>query len=217
MANPRIVRALALASCLAAGLLGLAAVEPVPPAPEAPGAGSAPPADPPAGDLLIASAQIQDPRFYHTVILLLRHNADGAFGIVVNHPLARETVAHLLAATGEEDKSVEGDVPVFSGGPVQPELGFLVHSAEYRRAGTLAVDGKVAMTASRDALKDIGHHQGPKQFFFAFGYAGWGPGQLEGEIAHNDWFVTADDPALVFAEDSGSVWDRALARRGQDL
>jgi putative transcriptional regulator len=209
-------RALALASCLAAGTLGIAAVDPVMPAPDKQAPGDVT-ADPPPGELLIASAQMQDPRFYHAVILVLQHNQDGAFGIVVNHPIAKETIASLLAAAGDDDKSVEGSISVLSGGPVQTQLGFLVHSADYRRAETMAVDGKVAMTASKDALRDIGHGQGPKKFFFAFGYAGWGAGQLEGEIERKDWFTTPEDPDLVFDQDRAEVWDHALARRGREL
>ena len=209
------VRRAALAVvCLVAAALGLAAVEPTPlsPAPE-----NAAPADPPPGSLLIASAQIQDPRFYHAVVLILQHTKDGAFGIVINHKLATETIAALLAATGDDDKSVEGTIPVVSGGPVQPELGFVVHSADYRTADTMPVDGKVAMTASKEALKDIGHGKGPKKYFFAFGYAGWGAGQLEGEIARNDWFTAPEDNALLFDDDRDTVWDKAIAKRGQDL
>lgn len=199
---------------LAAAALGLAAVEPTPlsPAPE-----NTAPADPPPGNLLIASAQIQDPRFYHAVVLILQHTKDGAFGIVINHKLATEKIAALLAAAGDDDKSVDGTIPVFSGGPVQPELGFVVHSADYHTARTMAVDGKVAMTASKETLKDIGHSKGPKKYFFAFGYAGWGAGQLEGEVARNDWFTATEDSALVFDDDRDTVWDKALARHGQDL
>ena len=203
--------------CLGAAALGLAAVEPVPMSPDIPGSADAATADPPPGQLLIASAQIQDPRFYHAVILVLQHNQDGAFGIVINHPLASEPVAKLLAAAGDSDKTVEGSIPVVSGGPVQPELGFLVHSADYRRPETMKVDGTVAMTASKEALRDVGHHKGPKKCFFAFGYAGGGPGQLEGELARRDWFTAPEDTALVFDDDRGSVWDKALARRGTDL
>jgi len=73
------------------------------------------------------------------------------------------------------------------------------------------------MTATRDTLKDIGHHKGPEKFLFAFGYAGWGAGQLDGEIARKDWFTLPEDPALVFDEDSGTIWNRALTRRQQEL
>lgn len=200
--------------CLTAAGLGLAAVEPTPlsPAPK-----NAAPADPPPGNLLIASAHIQDPRFYHAVVLILQHTKDGTFGIMVNHPLATEKIAALLAAAGDDDKTVEGTIPVFSGGPVQPEMGFVVHSADYHTADTMPVDGKVAMTASKEALKDIGHGKGPKKCFFAFGYAGWGAGQLEGEIARNDWFTASEDSALVFDDDRDTVWDKALAKRGTNL
>jgi putative transcriptional regulator len=216
MAKTNYGRAALVGWCLAAAVFGVAAVEPGTPNPfDTPNL--TPSADPPAGSLLIASAQIQDPRFYHAVILLVRHDNDGAFGIVVNHPLAEETIAKLLAAIGEDSAGVEGSIRVFEGGPVQPESGFLIHSAEYHRAGTLAVDGKVALTASKDALRDIGLHQGPKQCFFAIGYAGWGAGQLEGEIARRDWFTIPEDPALVFDADSGTIWDKAIARRGQEL
>jgi len=199
--------------CLAAAILGLAAVDPGPSASDP----DAPSVDPPRGQLLIASARIQDPRFYHAVVLLLRHDKTGAFGIVVNHPVADEAIATLLAATGDDDKSVDGTIPVVVGGPVQQERGFLVHSAEYHRAETMAVDGKVAMTASKEALRDVGHHQGPKKYFFAFGYTGWGPDQLEGEMMRRDWFTVPEDADLVFDDDRSQVWDHALARRGQEL
>ena len=217
MATRAIGRAAMAGLCLVAAALGLAAVEPTPLSPDTATPENAAPADPPAGELLIASAQIQDPRFYHAVILILRHNQDGAFGIVINHPLATQTIATLLAAAGDDDTTVEGAIPVLSGGPVQPELGFVVHSADYRTAATMAVDGKVAMTASQEALKDIGHHKGPKKYFFAFGYAGWGAGQLDGEIARKDWFTAPEALDLVFDDDRGAVWDKALARRGQEL
>jgi putative transcriptional regulator len=217
MAKRTIGHATVLALGLAVALLGLAAVEPVPPSPDNPGPSNAAPTDPPPGQLLIASAQIGDPRFYHAVILILQHNQDGAFGIVINHPLASETIADLLAVTGDDDKTVDGSIPIVSGGPVQMELGFVVHSAEYHRAETMKVDGKVAMTASKDALKDIGHHEGPKKYFFAFGYAGWGAGQLEGEMARKDWFTAPEDADLVFDAPRDTIWDKALAKRGTDL
>ena len=217
MAKGVIGRATIAALGLAAAALGVAAVEPAPLSPGAPAPENAMPADPPPGELLIASAQIQDPRFYHAVVLILQHNQDGAFGIVINHPLATETIANLLAAAGDDDKTVEGTIPVLAGGPVQPELGFVVHSAEYRRAATMAVDNKVAMTASKETLKDIGHQKGPKKCFFAFGYSGWGPGQLEGELARKDWFTATADAKFVFDEDRELLWERALARRTRDL
>jgi putative transcriptional regulator len=174
-------------------------------------------ADSLAGQLLIASPEIGDPRFSHTVILLLRQDASGAFGIVLNRPLEERSVAALLDATGDHEMGVEGKIEVFAGGPVQPELGFVVHSPEYHDSATLVVGGAVAMTADRQVLRDIGHHKGPKKALFAFGYAGWGPGQVEGEIARHDWFTALGDPKLIFDDDRGNLWDDAMAHRTQEL
>jgi putative transcriptional regulator len=211
-------RGAAGAALLAAAILAIGAVDPNPPDQPGPAPRLTPSGDPPAGQLLVASAQIDDPRFYHTVILLLRHDTDGAFGIIINHPVGEKTIRSLLESAGADDKTVAGSIEVLSGGPVEPQSGFVVHSAEYRRDGTMAVDDEVAMTGSTEVLRDIGHHQGPKRCFFAFGYAGWGAGQLEDEIARQDWFTAPADATLVFdGQQRGTLWQRALARRGQEL
>jgi putative transcriptional regulator len=170
-----------------------------------------------AGQLLIAAPTIGDPRFAHTVILMVRHDQEGALGIVINRPVGERSIAALLEATGHDDADVAGILRVFAGGPVQPELGFVVHSAEYRRAETVDVDGRVAMTASRQVLLDIGHSQGPEKSLFALGYAGWGPGQLESELAQRNWFTAPEEPKLVFDDDRDGLWEDAMARRTQEL
>lgn len=169
------------------------------------------------GQLLVASPNIGDPRFAHTVILMIKHDDAGAFGIIINRPVGERSISELLEAAGDNTAGIVGTVRVFAGGPVQPELGFVVHSAEYHRDETIDVDGRVAMTASREILRDIGQHQGPERSLFALGYAGWGPGQLEGEIARHDWFTTPEEPKLIFDDDRGSLWDDAMARRTREL
>jgi putative transcriptional regulator len=169
------------------------------------------------GQLLVAASTIGDPRFYHAVILVVRQDKGGAFGIVINRPLEKRSIKSLLEAAGDRAPGVEGSLEVFAGGPVQPELGFVVHSADYHDPDTLAVGPGLAMTADKQVLRDIGHHQGPKRSLFAFGYAGWGPGQLEGEIAHRDWFTAAGDPKLIFDDDRGDLWRDATARRTREL
>jgi putative transcriptional regulator len=170
-----------------------------------------------AGQLLIAAPTIGDPRFFHAVILLLRDDKSGAFGIVINRPAGEHSIASLLQATGKATAGIEGSLQVFAGGPVEPQLGFVVHTADYRRPETMEVDGRVAMTASPRVLEDIGHHHGPKQSLFAFGYTGWGPGQLAGEMARHDWFTTPEDPKLVFDADRAGLWSEAMARRTREL
>jgi putative transcriptional regulator len=170
-----------------------------------------------AGELLIAAPTMGDPRFIHTVILLLRQDDTGAFGIVLNHPIEQRSVASLLEAAGDHTPGLEGSLEVFAGGPVQPELGFVVHSPDYHDAATLVVGAAVAMTADKQILRDIGHHKGPNKVLFAFGYAGWAPGQLEGEIANRDWFTTGGDPKLIFDYDRSNLWHEAMARRTREL
>jgi putative transcriptional regulator len=170
-----------------------------------------------AGQLLVAAPSMGDPRFNQAVVLMARHDKNGAFGIVINRPVGERPLASLLEALGEKDASVEGSVRIFAGGPVQPEIGFVVHSAEYRRAGTVVVDTRVAVTSNRDILRDIAHKHGPNKSLIAFGYAGWAPGQLEGELALHAWFTAEDDLGLIFDVDRSKVWDEAIKRRTQDL
>ena len=169
------------------------------------------------GQLLVAAPTIGDPRFDHAVILLVRQDKSGAFGIIINRPLEKRSIKSLLEAAGDRAPGVEGSLEVFAGGPVQPELGFVVHSADYHDPDTLAVGPGLAVTADKQVLRDIGHHLGPKQSLFAFGYAGWGPGQLEGEIARRDWFTATGDPKLIFDDDRGDLWRDATARRTREL
>jgi len=169
------------------------------------------------GQLLIAAPTIGDPRFAHTVILMVRHDRQGAFGIVINRPVGESPIASLLEGAGEDVSGISGNLRIFSGGPVQQELGFVVHSTEYRLDETLDVDGRVAMTANRQVLRDIGHNRGPVKSLFALGYAGWGPGQIEGELARRDWFTTPAEPRLIFDDDRANLWEDAMARRTRDL
>ena len=170
-----------------------------------------------AGQLLIAAPNMGDPRFYQTVVLLVLHDRNGAMGIVVNRPLDERSFASVLEAVGESATGIAGSVRIFAGGPVQPELGFVLHSADYHRGETIAIDGHLAMTSSREILRDIAKGRGPKQSLVAFGYAGWGPGQLDGELAQRSWFTTPADANLVFEEARDRVWENAMTRRTQDL
>jgi len=170
-----------------------------------------------AGQLLIASPTIADPRFERTVILMVQHDRNGALGIIVNLPMEERPLASLLEMLGEKSPKVAGKVRIFAGGPVQPAMGFVVHSADYHLPGTIDIDGRVAMTSSREILLDIGNDRGPKKSLVAFGYAGWGPGQLEGELGRRAWFTAPAEPKLIFDEDRAKVWDAAFSLRTQDL
>jgi putative transcriptional regulator len=165
------------------------------------------------GQLLIAPPEIRDWRFQQTVILIVRHDAEGALGIVINKPIGNPKLADVLDSVGQDSAGISGTVRLFYGGPVHPEIGFILHSAEYHGGHTVDIDGRVAMTNSADILRDIGLGRGPARQLVAFGHAGWGPGQLDREMAQGVWFTAPEDPALVFDEDRERVWERALARR----
>jgi putative transcriptional regulator len=165
-----------------------------------------------AGQLLIASPELRQPAFDHAVILLAKHTREGAVGLVINRPGKTLPISDLLAALGADASGVNGDIQVFVGGPVDPGIGFVVHSTDYRTPTTLDIDGRVALTIAPDVLRDIGLGKGPKKSLAAFGYAGWAPAQLENELAHGVWITMPEDPALVFDDDRAKLWDEAFAR-----
>jgi putative transcriptional regulator len=182
-----------------------------------PDPGQAPAHNSLAGQLLIASPAMGDPRFAQTVIFMVRHDRSGALGIVINRPVGERPFATLLEALGESAAEATGNARIFVGGPVQTEAGFILHSAEYRQPQTIVIDTRFALTSSRAAFRDLATGKGPKQSLIAFGYAGWGPGQLEGELTVGAWHTAPADAVLVFDEDRTKVWERALQRRTRDL
>ena len=200
------------------GLLALILLVPSSPAAAA-GLSVDEPAAPEAlqGQLLVADPQLGDPNFDHTVVLILEHDAGGTVGVVVNRPYGEAPTAELLRRLGVGADGVAGQTKLFYGGPVQSELGLVVHSADYALADTHPVGPGLAVTSDPAILKDIATGKGPHQALPVLGYAGWGPGQLESELAQRAWFVVPPDPALIFAPDASGTWQRAIDRRGIEL
>ena len=158
-----------------------------------------------------------DPSFKRTVILIVQHGPGGAFGIVINKPIGEQPLASVFKALGQLERNVTGSVRIFSGGPVQPELGFVVHSADYRRPETTTLTDRLSVTSSVAILRDIGDKRGPAKILVAFGCAGWGPDQLEHEIKEHAWGTAEADPTLVFDEDRDNVWEDARKRSTEHL
>jgi len=171
------------------------------------------------GWLLVASPTMPDPRFAKTVIFVVRHNGNGAMGLVVNRPIAMSPPAKLRkrAVPGVAGPVIGRQIRVHYGGPVQPTRGFVLHSSDYAQDGTVPITKTVSMTANREILKAITTGDGPRRGFIAMGYAGWSAGQLESEIRRRDWVVVSSDAGLVFDRDARSKWRRAMDRRGVDL
>lgn len=169
------------------------------------------------GQLLVAMPGIGDPRFDHSVIQICNHDAQGAMEIVLNKPIPNLTLKMLLDQMDIPFQNADQTRPVYLGGPVENQRGFVLHSPEYQsNLQTLNLDCGVSMTATQDILQDIGAGGGPEEYHVALGYAGWGPGQLEGEIARNGWLTVESDFELVFNTPHDSAWRAALAHIGVD-
>lgn len=175
------------------------------------------PAESLEGRLLIAMPNIGDPRFESAVIYLFAHRSTGAMGLMVNRLTSEIAFADLLRQLDVAVTEEAQLAAVRLGGPVEMERGFVLHSPDYHKdEATLRVDAAVSMTATIDVLRAMGRGEGPARAMFALGYAGWGPGQLEAEIAQNGWLHCEADLDILFDEDDASKWRRALALLGVD-
>jgi putative transcriptional regulator len=169
------------------------------------------------GKVLIAMPGMTDPRFQRSVVYLCSHGPQGAMGLIVNKPRPDVRFAGILENLGLSPAEGMRDIRVHIGGPVDPQRGFVLHSTDVALdEGTLVVSPDAAMTASRDILDIIARGDGPRQAVFALGYAGWGPGQLEGEIARNDWLIADGRPDLLFGRADEFKWAAALKSIGVD-
>jgi putative transcriptional regulator len=170
-----------------------------------------------AGRLLVATDVLRDPRFARTVIYVVRHNADGAFGLVVNLPLTDVPYDRALRPFGLEVPAESGDVRVHYGGPVEERRGFVLHTPDWKGEGTTVVDDHFALTEDPKVLQAMAKGAGPRRALFMLGYAGWAPGQLDAEMKTGAWGVAPADERLVFEEDAKQKWIEAMSRRILDL
>jgi putative transcriptional regulator len=170
-----------------------------------------------AGRLLVATDVLRDPRFARTVIYVVRHNADGAFGLVVNLPLTDVPYERALRPFGLEVPAESGDVRVHYGGPVEERRGFVLHTPDWKGEGTTVVDDHFALTEDPKVLQAMAKGAGPRRALFMLGHAGWAPGQLDAEMKTGAWGVAPADERLVFDEDPKQKWIEAMSRRILDL
>ena len=168
------------------------------------------------GQLLVAMPGMRDPRFAKTVVYMCAHSPEGAMGLVLNRVVESLTFGDLLEQLGIAPPPAGDVIHVHFGGPVETGRGFVLHSSDYKQDGTLVVASDFSLTATVDILRAIAAGQGPRHRLLVLGYAGWGPGQLDGEIRANGWLHVAADEALVFDANLDSKWDRAMAKIGID-
>jgi len=172
---------------------------------------------------LIAMPGLSDESFSRSVVYLCEHSERGALGLVINKP-SDMTLKSLFDKVDlplrREDLSL---VPVFQGGPVHTERGFVLHeslkpeddtSNESIYASTMTIPGGLEMTTSRDVLDALSTGAGPRRVLISLGYAAWGQGQLESEIAENSWLTVQADPLVIFDTPIDQRYDRALSLLG---
>lgn len=166
---------------------------------------------------LIAMPGMGDPNFHRTVTYMCQHSHEGALGIVINRPTELK-LGDILQQMGIKI-GLEGinQVPVFYGGPVQPERGFVIHEPKGSWDSSLEVTETIALTTSRDILEAIARGEGPERMVVALGYAGWGEGQLEQEIVENAWLNAPAKDQILFEIPADQRWKSAAKQMGVDI
>ncbi|OOZ41927.1 hypothetical protein BOW53_01795 [Solemya pervernicosa gill symbiont] len=168
---------------------------------------------------LIAMPQLADPHFFHTVTYICEHNSDGALGIVINRPLDIELGDILKQLDLDAATPAIGSTPIYNGGPVQQERGFVIHKpkSKVEWSSSLKISDEITVTSSRDILQAIAEGKGPEKSLIALGYAGWGAGQLDQEMLDNAWLSGPADEAIIFDTQSDARWKAAASLLGIDI
>ena len=170
------------------------------------------------GKLLIAMPGMSDTRFEKSVIFMCSHSANGSIGLIVNRPLTGLPFRELMMQMDIPVTDATPLSPVMLGGPVEMDRGYVLHSNQRTNiSDTLAVTPEIALTPSLDILRAIARGAGPQKFLLALGYAGWGPGQIENELAGNGWIHCDSDLEIVFGTDAAAKWSQALGKLGANV
>ncbi|OLP45609.1 YqgE/AlgH family protein [Rhizobium oryziradicis] len=172
------------------------------------------------GQFLIAMPSMTDTNFARSVIYICAHTSAGAMGFMINRPQT-VTFADVLLHLNLIDQTdaimlpdQTRNFPIQSGGPVESGRGFVLHSEDYHSDSSIPVSEDILLTATLDIVRAISDGRGPARATMLLGYAGWGPGQLEREIANNDWLNCAASDDLIFDTQLSDKYDRALALLG---
>jgi putative transcriptional regulator len=165
---------------------------------------------------LIAMPNMVDPNFARTLTYVCEHNDQGALGLVINRPLDMTLSALLAQVSVTHTGAALAKTPVHFGGPVQVDRGFVLHQPVGEWQSTLAVNGRIGLTTSKDILVAVGNGEGPGKLLVTLGYAGWAPGQLENELSQNAWLTVQATPEVIFDVPSEERLPAAMQLLGID-
>lgn len=166
---------------------------------------------------IIAMPGLHDPQFQKSVTYICQHNQQGSLGITINRPInmnLSELFTHMKIPL--EDQSI-ANMPIFSGGPVEPNQGFVLHSSDKSWEYSLIINDDYVLSSSKEVLHAIAKGEGPENFLVAMGYAGWGKGHLEREISENAWLNCPADKNIVFHLKYNQRWHAAAQLMGVDI
>ncbi|MBE0427460.1 MAG: YqgE/AlgH family protein [Nitrospirae bacterium] len=166
------------------------------------------------GMLLIAVPSLKDHNFERTVVLICDHTHEGAFGLVINRILLS---SFIPLHGGLDIKESLVDIPVFYGGPVKPEQGYVLYSPSNTNYPSIDINKNLFLTTAKEILVDIAAGKGPAQFLFTLGFAGWSPGQLEYEMMIDSWLVAPVDNRVIFDIPVNERWHAAAESIGVDF
>ncbi|MBI5074711.1 MAG: YqgE/AlgH family protein [Nitrospirae bacterium] len=167
-----------------------------------------------AGNFLIASPGLDDPHFSQSVVLMCDHTDNGAFGIVVNRVL---TESFQSLAFRFDLKKGPVDMPVYYGGPVQPEQGYIIYAPFRKKYGLLKITKNIGVSSSRELLQDILNGKGPDSYLFSLGHSGWGANQIEEELMTDSWLVVPMAEDIIFSVKPAERWRSAARLIGVDF
>ena len=165
--------------------------------------------------LLMAMPGLQDPHFAHSVTFICEHDESGCLGLVINKPLDMD-LDELFSLMEIESEHLHSHQRLHYGGPVQPDSGLILHDGGLRWNNTLQVGDGLYLTSSKDVLEDMARGQGPDHSLVTLGYAGWGAGQLEQELAENAWLTTLAWPGIIFDTAAEDCYRKVLDHMGID-
>lgn len=170
-----------------------------------------------SNQFLIASPQLEDPNFNRTLTLICEHSQDGAMGLIVNRTLNLRLGKLFEHMRIDIENNELHDQPVYYGGPIEPERGFVLHRTIGSWENTIALTPTLGLTASRDILSSMAKQGYPQDTLIMLGYAGWGPGQLEEELSGNAWLTLPVEESILFETTPDQRWQKAAQHLGVDI